>query len=204
MLRTQRMSSMIQSAGFLTQHMAIHLAMMGLVAPIVATLALRRNADLFPPRLHLAAATAAQVALLWAWHAPSVLTGTHESGVAAVAMHLSLFLCSLWFWAAIFRETERAPWKSVVALLVTGKLFCLLGILFTFAPRPLYAAISAHAGHLDAAAAMMIRDQQLAGLVMLAACPAVYVAASTLIARRWLSRIDRSGGWSLPVVRRQE
>lgn len=184
--------------GFLTQHMTVHLALMGLFAPLVAARVPGYGAS-FALRPHLAAATAAQIGLLWAWHAPAVLTSVHGSAIATLAMHLSLFGCSVWFWAAIFGQAGRAPWKSILALLVTGKLLCLLGILFTFAPRPIYAITSLHAGHSGAAGDLAIADQQLAGLVMLATCPVVYVAAATLIVRRWLSRVDRSGGWSLTV-----
>lgn len=192
---------MFQSFGFLTQHMTVHLALMGVVAPLVAARVPGYGTS-FALRPHLTAATMAQIGLLWAWHAPFVLTSVHGSAIATLAMHLSLFGCSVWFWAAIFGQAGRAPWKSILALLVTGKLLCLLGILFTFAPRPIYAITSLHAGHSSATGDLAIADQQLAGLVMLATCPVVYVAAATLIVRRWLSRVDRSGGWSL-TVRRQ-
>jgi len=190
---------MMHDFGFLTQHMVVHLALMGVLAPFVAARALPGNDAPFASRPHLAAATMAQIGLLWAWHAPFVLKSMHGSAIATLAMHLSLFGCSVWFWAAILREAGSAPWKSILALLVTGKLLCLLGILFTFAPRPIYAITSLHAGHSSAAGDLAIADQQLGGLVMLATCPVVYVSAATLIVRRWLSRVDRSGGWSLAV-----
>jgi putative membrane protein len=54
-------------------------------------------------------------------------------------------------------------------------------VLLTFAPRALYASHT-HLGTLD--------DQQLAGLIMLIACPATYLLAAVILAGRWLYGLD--------------
>jgi putative membrane protein len=59
----------------------------------------------------------------------------------------------------------------VLALLLTGKLTCLLAVLLVFAPRALYP----HAA---------LADQQFAGLLMLAACPLSYLGAALVITLR--------------------
>jgi putative membrane protein len=113
------------------------------------------------------------------------------------AMHASLFLAAVWFWLAVITEAARANWSPLAALLVTGKLFCLLGVLFTFAPRAIYGQAALLQLCFGAASPWpLLEDQQFAGLLMLAVCPVVYVGAAIVMARRWLSALDRSGGWS--------
>jgi putative membrane protein len=67
------------------------------------------------------------------------------------------------------------------------RLFCLLGAIFVFAPRPLFAH---HGG-------VSLEDQQLAGLLMIVACPLTYVVAGTVIAARWVLALegDRPGSY---------
>lgn len=86
-------------------------------------------------------------------------------------MHGSLFLAALAFWVLLLDMMERSGWQAILGLLLTGKLACLLGALLIFAARPLYS---------DAALA----DQQLAGLLMITACPLSYIAAGVVIAAR--------------------
>ena len=78
------------------------------------------------------------------------------------------------FWlSACLSEFLVQWWQAILALLVTGKLACLLGALLVFAPRPIYAG--PHHG-------FDLADQQMAGLLMLAACPMSYVLAGIVIA----------------------
>jgi putative membrane protein len=113
------------------------------------------------------------------------------------AMHVSLFAVSLWFWASVVAEAEASRWRSLGALLITGKLFCLLGVLLAFAPRPLYAE-AAHAHGMNQMAMNLLGDQQLAGLLMLVACPLTYVLAGIIIAARWIAEIERRPSWIGP------
>jgi putative membrane protein len=175
----------------LADHMAIHILSMNLVAPL-AVLAWRWLLDARGPgsvTLALVPASVAQVALLWGWHMPSVLEAALANPVLHLAMQASLLVAALWFWAAVFDATGARRWRAVFALLVTGKLFCLLGILLVFAPRTLY-AIGGAAGHLHGASGDALQDQQLAGLLMITACPLTYVLAGVVIAARWLLELD--------------
>lgn len=123
----------------------------------------------------LTAVTLLQLAVLWGWHAPPAMRFVMASDVGSALMQLSLFAVALWFWLVVLAQRGGARWRSIFALLVTGKLFCLLGVLLVFAPRSLYAG-----------ADVSVSDQQLAGLLMLGACPLAYVLASILMAARWL------------------
>jgi putative membrane protein len=189
---------MLESAGFLTQHMAAHVVAMNVVAPLLAGALVRSESRIAEQRLSLAAAATLQIVLLWGWHSPAVLAEAFAVAPLLLAMHISLFLAAVWFWLAVMGEAKRGGWFPLAALLVTGKLFCLLGILLTFAPRVLYEQAAIICFGSAASAELILKDQQLAGLLMLTACPMVYVTAALMIARRRLIVLGRSGGWSLP------
>ena len=172
---------MFPAFGHLAAQMLVHILLMNAVAPLLALAfrdVVRGRASLLVP------ATVVQVAVLWAWHAPPVLEAAMQSGVLHVMMQASLLLAAFWFWSAVFAGRE-AHWRAILALLVTGKLVCLLGVLLVFAPRALYGGPAGHG-----LAGTLLADQQLAGLLMLVACPATYVAAGIVVAARWLGRID--------------
>lgn len=174
--------------GHLSRHMAAHIILMNALAPLAALLLVCRDMIRASTSGELAAAVVLQVALLWAWHSPLGVAAAHESFALLVIAHASLLASALWFWLAVFSQVKAARWRAMAALLLTGKLFCLLGALLTFAPRPLFsqhAHLHLHDGWQGAALA----DQQLAGLMMLAACPATYVLAGVVIAARWLNEL---------------
>jgi putative membrane protein len=168
-----------------TAHIAAHVVIMNVAAPILAFAWARRRGGAGVAARHAGPAAAVQLALLWSWHAPQVLAWAGASPVAGAAMHLSLAGAAFWFWSAIQSAARRSPAWALACLLVTAKLFCLLAVLLVLSPRPLYPGHGAHS------AALLMADQQLAGLVMLVACPVVYLLAATVIVARWLADIDR-------------
>lgn len=173
--------------GPLSAHMAGHILLMNLAAPAAALLIHTRARIVRAGGL--AAATLAQIALLWAWHSPAALAAA-QGGTGGALAGASLFGVALWFWLAVLGQGGAHRWRAILALLVTGKLFCLLGALMTFAPRVLYPA----AHH---AAEATLSDQHLAGLLMLGACPLTYVLAGVVASVRWLDSVARAdgGGW---------
>lgn len=175
--------------GPLSAHMLQHVAVMNVAVPIlVFGLALRGPDHLWRS---WPLATSCQLFLLWGWHNPPALALAMASPAAMAAMHISLALAALWFWAAIASTPASGQWRAIFALLVTGKLFCLLGALLVFAPRHLFPSmVTAHAGHAGPSAAML-GDQQLAGLIMLTACPLTYVLAGIVISARWFLSLER-------------
>lgn len=68
-----------------------------------------------------------------------------------------------------------------MALLLTGKLACLLGALLIFAPRELYRLHGLPS----------LEDQQLAGLLMITACPLSYVVAGVAMAAQAIGDLER-------------
>ncbi|WP_051440885.1 putative membrane protein (plasmid) [Ensifer sp. WSM1721] len=178
--------------GPLAMHMSVHILLMNLVAPLAALGASRIR----PERQEVAAgmlalATLAQLVALWTWHAPPLLNRALEFPSVHLLMYGSLFLTAVLFWWTVFRFSKERCWQPIVALLVTSKLYCLLAVLFVFAPRALYPNI-AHAHPSDGAPVLSatLADQHLAGLIMLAACPATYVLAAIAIGARWLFAME--------------
>lgn len=175
--------------GPISQHMLDHMALLGAAAPAGAW-TLRR----LLPRVSgwtLTAAAVVQIGLIWAWHLPPVLSAAVEtSATAHAAMTGSLYLAGLLFWCAIVGLAERSLWQAILALLVTGKLFCLFAAVLVFSPRLLYDVHAVRAHHAAHAALSGLDDQQLAGLIMIAVCPLTYVAAGIAVAVRWFRSIE--------------
>lgn len=180
----------------LTHHMSTHMLLMNAVAPLAA-LALsigdRPPSCVLRSPLSLAIATVVQLAVLWGSHTPFVLTFATQTPAAHLILQGMLFAVALWFWRSVLAQHNSDCWRALVALLITGKLFCLLAALLVFAPRHLYPGV-AHAHAVVEPATPELSDQQLAGLLMVAACPLTYVIAAIVIAARWLREIaeDRS------------
>ena len=102
-------------------------------------------------------------------------------------MKSSLFVAALFFWVAILDHRANTLWSRIFALLITGKVFCLLGAVFVFTRRPLYPV------HGDPVLWRLteIEDQQLAGLVMVSACALIYVAAAIALFAHWIFRVRK-------------
>jgi putative membrane protein len=155
--------------------MLMHIALMSIGAPLVATVWTVAGRSRGIRNRELWAATATQLLTLWAWHLPAAHHLAAVSAGGAVLMHLSLLIIAIWFWLCLIRLDAVQQWQGILALLITGKLACLLAGLLVFAPRPVLI------GHQQASA---LEDQHLAGLLMLIACPASYVLAGVLTAVR--------------------
>jgi putative membrane protein len=177
------------TANPLTRHMAFHILLMNALAPAVA-LALHHRIRFRNPGLAvLSLASAGQIASIWLVHAPPIMELANASVSAHVAVQVILFCVALFFWNAIFSLKGAARGYGLISLLMTGKLFCLLGALIVFAPRSLYPASIWEACLANPSADLMLQDQQLAGLLMLAACPLSYVAAGIAIAANWFAEL---------------
>lgn len=173
------------------RQMLQHVALMNVAAPACAV-ALSHVATEHPAYLRRAPLwllTVAQILLLWIAHLPAI----HAAAMIAaphVILHASLFIIALLFWSDIVSRRDSG-WSSVLALLATAKFACLLGALLIFAPRLVYPA----ADGTDPPGALA--DQQLAGLIMIAACPLSYVLSGVVLAalviRRLASAPARSG-----------
>jgi putative membrane protein len=181
-----------ENAGILSRHMLFHIALMTVVAPVLA--AFLRSSGLFI-RLtgikSLAAAALLQAVSFFAWHSPPGLTAIGHGAVPPV-----LLISACWFWLAVFNQASAHVWRTVAALVLTGKLFCLFALLLAFAPRVLYSGAS-----IGYAARIDLADQQLAGLLMITACPLTYLLAAIVLIYRWFQVLcDSQSGTALPAL----
>lgn len=185
--------------GPLSHHMLVHILLMNILAPVIALSAeIVGNKGKILPTSPIGIGIL-QIAALWAAHSPAAVTWATTSAGGSGLIHATLFLLSILFWMVVFAQRGPYRWRSLLMLLGTGKLFCLLGALLVFAPRVLYpelhrlAHTAEHSG---------LRDQQLAGLLMIAACPLTYVLAAVVIAAKWISDVsakDRTPSYSRPA-----
>ena len=186
--------TLLTGLGPMSRPMALHIAAMSVAAPMCAFAMLSILGDGRAPLRHdgtqVWTATLLQLVLLWAWHVPVAQTWAMSSNVTAAGMHLSLFLAALWFWWTLAAAARQ--WQPIFALLVTGKLACLLGALLIFAPRVLCAA-PAGAVEADAPLLLTLADQQLAGLLMISACSLSYVLAAVVLAAQMMETLARTG-----------
>jgi putative membrane protein len=178
----------------LAVHMGLHVLLMNAAAPLAAVQVRSLLGSVRIRGRGLALATLIQIALLWAWHAPSVLERALDSAFLHVIMQFSLFAAAAIFWFAVLSQRGADLWRAILALLLTSKLYCLLGVLLLFAPVSLYSDVDLSHGH----AARALDDQQTAGLLMLLACPPTYVLVGIIVATKWVREIARSDhlGWA--------
>jgi putative membrane protein len=162
--------------------MALHIAAMSVAAPLAAALVSKRLPAWVGRYRTLWLSTVVQLALLWAWHAPSVQSATAGAHGSHAAAHAALFVSAFVFWGAIIRLPEARRWQAIAALLLTGKLACLLSALLIFSPRALYPG--PHGADLY--------DQQLAGLLMITACPLSYLVAAVVLATQLVNRLAQA------------
>ncbi|MBS7699938.1 MULTISPECIES: cytochrome c oxidase assembly protein [unclassified Chelatococcus] len=171
--------------GPLSVQMLQHLVLMNILAPALA-LAL----PLTTLRISaLAVPASCQLLLLWAWHTPFFQQLAASSALAQVGLMGLLGVAALWFWQGVIGAARWGNWSALAALLVTGKLACLLGALLIFAPRDLF-SLPGLALALCTTGPSSLEDQQLAGLLMVTACPLSYLVVGVALAARMLSWLD--------------
>jgi putative membrane protein len=191
----------LMDLGLLSRHMAVHIVAMNVAAPLAAVAwrsrFSRRPAAWLSPAAGLWIATVGQLGLLWAAHSSPVHHLAQSSPFAYVVLQGALFFGALAFWMSV-TDAISIRWQAMLALLVSGKFACLLGVLLIFAPRFVFTSPSMqHAGHVmshaapgDQAAALA--DQHLAGLLMIAACPLSYVLTAIIMAAQTLADLERA------------
>lgn len=172
------------AAGSFAAHMAMHVSVVAVAAPLLALgLAGGRfdPARRWPSLLAPIPLSLAELAVVWAWHAPGLHHAARQGGAALALEQGSFLLCGVLVWVSAFggapaRRAERAS-LGIVALLMTAMHVTLLGALLALAPRPLYAHAAGGAPGLSA-----LDDQHLGGALMLAVGGSVYLAGALALA----------------------
>jgi putative membrane protein len=165
-----------------TAHMARHLGIVAIAAPLLAwSVAGRRYdpAQLAPSVVSPVPASLIEFGVVWAWHVPAWHHAA-RTGTAAFAAEQASFLgAAVLLWASIFggeprQRTSRAA-AGILALTLTLAHMTLLGALLALSPRPLYG----HGG-------VTLADQQHGGSLMVLATLAMCVAGGAVAVRRLL------------------
>lgn len=163
--------------GVLSWHMGLHIAVMNVIAPLIAVVLVRNGVSPAWSRPALLwGLTSLQLAVLWIAHSPTAHHHLDHVAAGHTLLHALLFVVALAFWMSVAGAVAHR-WQTMLALLISGKFACLLGVLLIFAPRLLFGA---HAT--DGHAAASLADQQLAGLLMIAACPLSYLLPAVVLA----------------------
>ena len=166
----------------MTVHMAWHMCLVAVIAPMIA-LALRGTRfdpvrvrpGLFAP----IAACLIEFAVVWGWHLPALHVAARHDAVWFAAEQLSFAAAALYLWISILggepRDRPTRAGAGVIALVLTFAHMTMLGVLIALAPRDLY-------GHGDAG------DQQLGGALMILAGTVAYPLAALWLSRSFLAR----------------
>jgi putative membrane protein len=176
-------------------HMAMHMGVVAVAAPLLALGTRRATVRGAGDRL-LAGAIAASVVELvtvWGWHTPVLHHAARTSAAALVAEQSTFLISAFLVWWLSYGErlspgdgsdAAAAPADAslsragagVAALLLTSMHMTLLGALIALAPRPLYTHLMPAAAALD--------DQHLGGAIMLVTGGIVYLAGGVALAAR--------------------
>ena len=164
------------------RQMLLHIVVMTVLAPLlVLSLRQLRQPAVAAGPLLLWLATIAQALLFVFWHSPSGMGfAMHQPG-AEWLLHGSLLLAAALFWWSLLQLPRKRAWHAILALLLSGKLFCLVAVVLAFSPRALYPMMS-------------LADQQFAGVIMIVLCPLCYMASALWICLRWLAGLKPREG----------
>jgi putative membrane protein len=159
-------------------HMAMHMAVVAVAAPLIALAASGHPIDRARARFGLFApipASIVELIVVWIWHAPALHHAARHVPWALVIEQGTFLLAGLLLWtAAVGGSPEQQRLRGgagVVGLLFTSMHMTLLGALFALAGRPLYPHLVEQRIGLSP-----IADQQLGGAIMLFVGGASYLA----------------------------
>lgn len=146
-------------------HMAIHISVVAVAAPLIAA-GTTRFAARYVPRLLLAPVPASlfEFAVIWGWHFPALHHLARHSAGGFVAEQASFLVSGLLLWVSALHRSqaeEDGRGAGVAALLLTSMHMILLGTLLVLARRPLYEHTT------GADADTLLADQQAGGILML-------------------------------------
>lgn len=166
------------SRHWFSAHMLMHMAVVAVAAPLVASSIAGTRAD---PARHWPAlfapvpASLLEFAVVWAWHAPALHHAARSSAAIVVLEQASFLAVGLLLWVSAFGGDPRVRRERAAAgiggLLLASMHMTLLGVLLALASRPLYTHATLHASGWSP-----LQDQHLGGVLMLAIGGSTYLA----------------------------
>jgi putative membrane protein len=145
-------------------HMAIHISVVAVAAPLIAA-GTMRFVSRYIPRILLAPVPASlfEFVVIWGWHFPALHHLARSSTSGFIAEQASFLASGLLLWISALHRAhtgEDNRGAGVAALLLTSMHMILLGTLLVLARRPLYE-------HGAAGTAALLAEQQAGGILML-------------------------------------
>ena len=166
------------SGTYFTGHMALHVTLVAVVAPLLSVwLAERLPARGRPVLVAPLLAAAFEFVVMWGWHLPPAHEWARAGAMGFVLEQGSFLLAGLWVWIASL--APGAGFAGSLALLGTSMHVTLLGAIVTLPVRPIYETC----GGPDLSP---LADQTLGGTLMLAVATPVYLAGGLHVAHRAL------------------
>jgi putative membrane protein len=172
-----------------TIHMLMHMGVVAVAAPLIALGIAGSRIDISPRYSLLFAALPASLlefAVVWGWHAPMAHDFARTTLAGLVLEQGSFLAVGLILWLSCIGTLSGSSDRSaagVFGLLFTSMHMTLLGALLALAPRPLFGHAAEHVQFLGMSA---IEDQNMGGVVMLAAGGAVYMLGGLVLMARLL------------------
>jgi putative membrane protein len=127
---------------------------------------------------------------LWIWHIPTLFDATLRSELVHTTQHISFLGSALLFWWAVIHAPRRAAayGTAVLYMFSTAMHSGLLGVLITFASRPMY---EPYINTAPTRGFSPLEDQQLGGLIMWIPAGLVYIIAGLLFVVGWVRESER-------------
>jgi putative membrane protein len=139
-------------------------------------------------------------AVLWFWHLPAPYQAAVRSPVLHALEHATMLGSALLFWWVVLPSASgrrRVDGGTAVLLVFVTKVqAATLGVLITFAPRPLYPVYEAGAASFGLT---LVEDQHLAGLIMGTVGGLVYLGVGAALFLHWLAALDRRARADAPA-----
>jgi putative membrane protein len=167
-------------------HMLLHLGVVSLAAPLIATglLGLGIADKVFPPLLVSAMlATAFDLVVVWGWHSPPLHEAAARHTGAFALQQASFLVAGLSVWATSFstRNRERGG-LGVLAMFMTFTHMTMLGILLALSPELIYAPDLC----LGAFGFAQLDDQRFGGVLMASVGGLPYLLGGLFLVYRML------------------
>jgi len=179
--------------GAFSGHMALHMAVVAIAAPLLALGLAQSRFDPVPraPAFFSAVpASIVELVVVWGWHTPALHHAARHSALAFALEQGSFLLSALWLWCSAFggapRERDERAGAGMLGLLLTSMHMTLLGALLALPPRAVYGHAESgagHAGHATAAARLdPLDDQHVGGAIMIVSGGVSYLAGGLWLA----------------------
>jgi putative membrane protein len=138
--------------------------------------------------------------VLWFWHLPAPYQAAVRSPLLHALEHATMLGSALLFWWVILPSADgrrRVDGGTAVLLVFATKVHsATLGVLITFAPRPLYPVYEAGAASFGLT---LVEDQHLAGLIMGTVGGLVYLGVGAALFLHWLAGLERRARAGAPA-----